>query len=185
MNKKEFTASLKNKSVKELLVQLENAQSGKVKTDPDLLTLLLDELEARQLSAAEQNEYDRIMGMTEAGNDDARTSSPEANDAKAVNAERKAESLDPPRATSERYMALKALAGVLSVCGYAVLVIGLIALVYMASENNLLQGLLVLLGAVLVALPSLAFSNLIQVFIDIESNTRKTMEAMQRTNARR
>jgi hypothetical protein len=82
-------------------------------------------------------------------------------------------------------MALKALAGVLSVCGYVVLAIGLIAMIYMAGEKDLLEGMLILLGAILVALPSLAFSNLIQVFIDIESNTRKTMEAMQRTNARR
>jgi hypothetical protein len=60
MNKKQFTESLKGKTVSELLALLEQVQSGQIKLDPDNINSIIEELNTRQLSKAEESEF-RIL----------------------------------------------------------------------------------------------------------------------------
>jgi hypothetical protein len=55
-----------------------------------------------------------------------------------------------------------------------------IVLIYLGSQGQLFMGFIGLVTGVIISLPLLAFSNLIYVFIDIEHNTRKTREAINK-----
>ena len=64
--------------------------------------------------------------------------------------------------------------------GYIVIVVGIGGLIFLATNGSALLGFVAVVGSVVIALPLLAFSNLIFVFIDIEYNTRKTREALKK-----
>lgn len=72
-----------------------------------------------------------------------------------------------------RYTALKTVVGLISVLGYIVIGVGLIALLYLVTNGQAFIGFITLVISIVIALPLLAYSNLIYVFIDIEYNTRK------------
>lgn len=81
-----------------------------------------------------------------------------------------------------RYAALKTVVGLLSGLGYIVIIVGIILLIFLASDKQVLMGFIAVVVSVIIALPLLAYSNLIYVFIDTERNTRKTLEAITKTN---
>lgn len=75
-----------------------------------------------------------------------------------------------------RYSALKSIIGLISFLGYIVMIFGIIIFMYLASNQQVLMGLIGFVISIVIALPLLAFSNFVYVFIDIEYNTRKTLE---------
>ncbi|GHS89867.1 hypothetical protein FACS1894201_11210 [Bacteroidia bacterium] len=79
-----------------------------------------------------------------------------------------------------RYTALKAVAVLISIFGYIVIILGIIALIFLGSEGQVPFGIAALVISVVIALPLIAYSNLIYVYIDIEYNTRKTKEAIEK-----
>ena len=81
-----------------------------------------------------------------------------------------------------RYAALKTVVGLLSGLGYIVIIVGIILLIFLASDKQVLMGFIAVVVSVIIALPLPAYSNLIYVFIDTERNTRKTLEAITKTN---
>ena len=82
---------------------------------------------------------------------------------------------------SGKYSALKIVIGLISFLAYTILVIGVLAFFFLLSKEQPLMGLAALIGSIIIALPLLAFSNLIYVFIDIEYNTRKTREELKKS----
>jgi len=83
-----------------------------------------------------------------------------------------------PGGAVSKYPALKGVSGILSFLGYLLLIAGTVIAIYLMSEDNPLAGALVITGSVVLALPLLAFANLIQVLVDIEQNTREMNERM-------
>jgi len=81
-----------------------------------------------------------------------------------------------------RYAALKTVVGLLSGLGYIVIIVGIILLIFLASDKQVLMGFIAVVVSVIIALPLLVYSNLIYVFIDPERNTRKTLEEITKTN---
>jgi hypothetical protein len=81
-----------------------------------------------------------------------------------------------------RYTALKTVTGLISSLGYVVIFVGFGLLIFMLSQNQGFMGFIALVISIVIALPLLAYSNLIQVFIDIEHNTRKTKEIISTMN---
>lgn len=178
MNKKEFIQSLKEKTVAALLELLKLGQSGEQKIDPDFLGAIIDELNSRELSEKQTKEFSSILDFEF----DNKSSAP----AKSKDQFSKDE-IDEITVKNEdkepgRYTALKTVVGLISLLGYVVIVFGIIALIYLASNEQVLMGISALVFSVVIALPLLAYSNLIYVFIDIEYNTRKTSEAIKKVS---
>ena len=82
----------------------------------------------------------------------------------------------------EKYAALKTLIGLISILGYIVIVVGIGSLIFLASNDQVFIGVIAFVISIVISLPLFAISNLIYVFIDIERNTRKTMEAIKKLN---
>jgi len=176
MNKKDFSASLKAKTVSALLDLLKQGQSGKSGIDPDFLGLVIDELNSRQLSDAETKEFENLMesSFDEVVSETVKSQTEFSKD------EIRDISKDKDREPG-KYTALKTVVGFISLLGYIVIIIGIGALIYLSSEGgSVLMGFVALVVSVVIALPLLAYSNLIYVFIDIEYNTRKTREALKK-----
>jgi len=70
--------------------------------------------------------------------------------------------------------------GLISVLGYIVIITGIVLLVISLNNGQTTTGILSLIISVVVALPLLAFANLVHVFIDIEYNTRKTRDILDK-----
>ena len=81
-----------------------------------------------------------------------------------------------------RYTALKTIVGLVNTLVYLLVIVGVIVAFMFFSDESYKMGFMCLIGGVLFALPLLAFSNLIYVFVDIEYNTRKTREAVTEMN---
>ena len=72
-----------------------------------------------------------------------------------------------------KYKSLKAFSVMISASGYIILIAGvLISFIYF-RDSRTLYGIITVVSALLFSMLLLALSNLIQVFVDIEKNTRK------------
>ncbi len=172
MNLDDFTQSLKEKTSNTLLEILELGQTGKRKIDPDFLGAIIDELYSRNLSEVETKKLEAILKLTS----DAILSDAE----KAPGQFSKDEMSDllTKEGVSEpsKYSALKGVVGFISILGFVVAASGIFSLIYLASDNLAVFGIAAFVLSIVIAILLFAFSNLIYVFIDIEYNTRKTME---------
>ena len=176
MNKKEFTLSLKGKTASALLELLKLGQSGNQKIDPDFLGAIIDELNSRELSEAEAKEFEDILNHAV----DENFSEPEKAKGQFSKDEITEVTVKDDNREPGRYTALKSVVGLISLLGYIVIIFGIIALIYLASNRQVPFGIAALVVSVVIALPLLAYSNLIYVFIDIEYNTRKTSEEIKK-----
>jgi hypothetical protein len=180
MNKKEFIQLLKEKTVVALLDLLNLGQSGKQKIDPDFLGAIIDELNSRELSEAEAKEFENILNF--AVDYSVYETEPEKVKGKFSKDEITEITVKDDNREPGRYTALKSVVGLISLLGYIVIIFGIIALIYLASNGQVPFGIAALVVSVIIALPLLAYSNLIYVFIDIEYNTRKTKEAIKKVS---
>jgi|SRR5690606_7033886 len=159
------------KSASELLNKLRAAKVTPGTMDKAWYDALIIHLQNRQLSSEEKNLFDHILST------DAETLKEEKQSAiTRENNNRASPSLS--GGEGGRYTALKTVSGLISILGYLVIIVGIVLLFFMLSQDQILMGFVALIASVVIALPLLAYSNLIQVFIDIEHNTRKTNEAM-------
>jgi len=159
------------KSASELLNKLRAAKVTPGTMDKAWYDALIIHLQNRQLSSEEKNLFDHILST------DAETLKEEKQSAiTRENNNRVSPSLS--GGEGGRYTALKTVSGLISILGYLVIIVGIVLLFFMLSQDQILMGFVALIASVVIALPLLAYSNLIQVFIDIEHNTRKTNEAM-------
>lgn len=179
MKKKEFIESLKQKSVTALLELLKLGQTGESKIDPDYLGAVIDELNSRELSQKETNQFEKLMNIS----DDDTPISTAKSKIEFAEEEIKKLSIDNGKDSEPgRYTALKTISGLISILGYILIIIGVIGLFYFVNENQTLSGFITLVVSVIISLPLLAFSNLISVLIDIEQNTRKTRDMVKNKN---
>jgi len=171
MKKKDFVAFLNGKTVAELLKMLELGLTGKQKNDPDFLDEIIDEINSRELTDAEAKEFENVINPFAEEN----FTQPE----KTANMTSKEEIT---QLTTDKYKerelgkytALKTTAGLISLLGYIVITIGVALSIYFSLQREGLISIIIsFISSVVIALPLLAFSNLIHVFIDIEYNTRK------------
>jgi hypothetical protein len=176
MNKKEFIQSLKEKTVAALLELLKLGQSGKQKIDPDSLGAIIDELYSRELSESQTKEFENILDFAVENN----SSEPAKTKGQFSKDEIDEITVKNENREPGRYTELKTVVGLISLLGYIVIIFGIIALIYLASNKQAPLGIAALIISVVIALPLLAYSNLIYVFIDIEYNTRKTSEAIKK-----
>ena len=174
MNKKEFSQLLKSKTVSALLELLKQGQSGEIKIDPDNLQAIIDELNSRKLSSSEQSEFDNILDSSFEETQEAPNKF--TND----EIEKITGSSDGRDIEPRKYSALKTVVGLISLLGWIVIIIGIGALIYMGSNGQVLMGFVALVVSIIIALPYLAISNLVYVFIDTEYNTRKTREILDK-----
>ncbi len=165
-----------NKSVIELLEKLKEGRISPEMIDKEWFDALINHLNARELSESEKKLKEHILSA-----DLATLKKDLERDKSIQKVEEKATSKSSVVSTSEisRYTALKSVIGLISILGYVVLVAGLVALLYLFSNNQAAIGLMALVISLVIALPLLAYANLIYVFIDIEFNTRKTREALK------
>jgi len=167
MNKKEFTESLKGKTVEALLKVLKLWQTEKQKIDPEFLNQIIEELYSRELTEKEAQEFENIIKIC-------------ADEPVKVNKEFSEEEIKQLMTDTEdkepnKYKALKTYIGLISLLGYIVIFVGFCMFVSSVADNFLI-GIISIVLAIVIALPLLAFSNLIQVFIDIEYNTREQLK---------
>jgi len=185
MKRDEFIDSLKKKTVRALLDLLRQGQSGKLKIDPDYLENVIEEINNRQLSETETTEFENLLEFSFDDSSETEDKKPKKGSPfKESPSEFSNDEIDNLTSGSDsfgRYAALKTIVGLISILGYIVIIIGIGALIFMVTKDNALMGFVALVVGVIIALPLLAFSNLIYVFIDIESNTRKTRDAMKKS----
>jgi hypothetical protein len=164
---------------------LRQGQSGKLKIDPDYLENVIEEINNRQLSEKETTEFENLLEFSFDDSSGIEDKKPKKGSVfKESPSEFSNDEIDNLTSGSDsfgRYAALKTIVGLISILGYIVIIIGIGALIFMVTKDNALMGFVALVVGVIIALPLLAFSNLIYVFIDIESNTRKTRDAMKKT----
>ena len=174
MTKDEFVKSLKDKTVRALLDLLKHGLSGNSGIDPDFLSLVIAELNSRQLVDADAKEFDHLMN---APIDETVTQSVKS---KAAFSKDEIQTISKSNDREPgRYSSLKSVVGIIALLAYIVIISGIILLIYLGKEGMVLMGFGALVASIVIALPLLAFSNLIYVFIDIEYNTRKTREALK------
>jgi len=179
---------LKRKSVSELISVLKEGQSGQGKIDPDYLDSIIAELNSRRLSKEEKNEFENLMKFYfEENIDNTYQSSKETPPIKDYQFEylkdemkRKMNKEEEKNSSNDKYLALITIIRLLSILAYIVVVIGVIIFFYLASQGNTAMGFAAIIVSVVLALPILAFSNLIQVFIDTENNTHMTYEILKK-----
>lgn len=177
MNRKEFSESLKRKSNKALIDLLNKGFSDKSDIDPDFLDLLIEELNSRKLSNDESKQFENLINSSfnelEQENSKSKTDF-SADEIQKISKEKDRE--------PGRYSSLKTVAGLISLLGYIVVIVGIGTLIFLLTQDSdsVLLGIIALVASVVIALPLLAFSNLISVIIDIEYNTRKSREALKK-----
>ena len=176
MNKKQFIDSFKGKTVKALLELLRLGQTGESNIDPDLLSCIIDELNSRELSKAEANDFEDLMNFSFNSNQTEKADTKNEFSEAEIESIKKETDIEP-----NRYTALKTIIGLIYILGYIVLVFGIIAMIFLFAKEQILIGFVSLVVSIIIALPLLAFSNLIYVFIDIEYNTRKSKDAIMKS----
>ncbi|MCX6558654.1 MAG: hypothetical protein NTW95_14680 [Candidatus Aminicenantes bacterium] len=80
----------------------------------------------------------------------------------------------------KKYGALRTVAGLLSIFAYISILFAIVTALKFVGDEQVLYALVVFFSVFAYSLILLALSNLIHVFIDIEFNTRKTREVMQK-----
>jgi len=190
MKKDEFIYSLKKKSIRSLLDLLKQGQSGELKIDPDLLQEVITEIYNRKLSDIETLEFEKLLNFSfdnsteNESNNFATNSEAKEPFLPFISDDQGTFSLISGSKDKERepgkYPALKTLVGMLSILGYVVIFVGIVSLIILSFNGQNLFGLIALIISIVIALPLLAFTNLIYVFIDIEYNTRKTRETLRK-----
>ena len=171
MSKNKFDDFYSKKSISELIEKLREGRINPATIDKEWEDALIKHLNSRGLSIIERNMVKRILTSdietlksdSEKIEKDKLNATPTSNDSE-----------------SSRYTALKTIVGLISALGYIVIILGVIVLIYLGSQGQLFMGFIGLVTGVIISLPLLAFSNLIYVFIDIEQNTRKTREAINK-----
>lgn len=171
MNKKLFIDSLREKTVKALLDLLRLVQTGKLNIDSDFLSCIIDELNSRELSKTEARDFEDLMNLS--FDDDPTEKEFSKEEIESINKETNNQ--------PSRYVALKIIVGLISIIGYIVIVIGIIAMILLAKDEQVLIGFGSFVVCIIIALLLLAFSNLIHVFIGIEYNTRKIKDAINKS----
>ena len=159
MNAKDFAKSLKTKNVKALLELQKDGFSEESNISPDFLNLIIEELNSRELNEKEKVMFERLMNssfedVVSEGQTKAKRNS-----------------------SDKKYGTLKRITSWLSFFGVITLIAGFALSIQLTS----FYGFLSLITSVITALLLLAFSKLIQVLIDIENNTRKTAELLEKT----
>jgi hypothetical protein len=179
-----FIQSLKEDTVVNLLDILNLGYSGKQKIDPDYLGAIIDELNSRELSEAEAKEFDNILKFATNDSIDDSVTKPENSKKATLKAKKTDITVKGNDREPGRYTALKLAQQLISILGYIVIIFGIITSIFLISESEeqVLFGIAVFVVSVIIALPLLAYSNLISVFIDIEYNTRKTKEAIEKVS---
>ena len=185
MKRDEFIDSLKKKTVRALLDLLRQGQSGKLKIDPDYLENVIEEINNRQLSETETTEFENLLEFSFDDSSETEDKKPKKGSVfKESPSEFSNDEIDNLTSGSDsfgRYGSLKTIVGLISLLGYIVIVIGIGGLIFLAKNGSALMGFVTVVASVIIALPLLAFSNLIYVFIDIEYNTRKTRDALKKS----
>lgn len=164
------------KSVAELLEKLRATRLTPVTMDKEWYDALIIHLNERQLSESEKKMMEQILS---ADLDSLKTDK-EMEQTLRAEKDNSASISSGNSSEAGRYTALKTVVGFLSVLGYIVILVGIIALIYLASNGQAPVGFVALVISVVIALPLLAYSNLIYVFIHIEYNTRKTREEIKK-----
>lgn len=181
MKKSEFIQSLKEKSTSALFDLLKIGQSGEQKIDPDFLTAIIDELYSRELSETESKEFENILNL----NVDKDFNNPSEKKYYFSDYEKKEIFKNDENSGQIKYISLKTLSKIIEYFCNIIIVCGIIASIYFISiDEEFLLGLAILLTVFILTLPLLAISNLIHVFIDIEYNTRKISEGINKNNAK-
>jgi hypothetical protein len=164
------------KSVTELLEKLKAASITPATMDKEWYDALINHLNERQISESEKIIMEHILSAdinsSKTFNEMEQTIRKEKDNATFTSSDISSE--------AGRHTALKTVVGLISTLGYIVIVFGIIALFYLASNSQTASGVLALVISVVIALPLLAYSYLIHVFIDIEYNTRKTREEIKK-----
>lgn len=162
------------KPVSELLEKLRAAKITPATMEKEWYDGLISHLKQRETTTDEKDLFNHILSS----DSDALKTEKEVE--QGLERERKLteSKLTNGEGNSGRYAVLKTFIGLISFLGYVVLVVGLGLLIFMLTQNQGLLGIVAFISSVVIALPLLAYSNLIQVFIDIEHNTRQTKETI-------
>ena len=171
MNRKDSIAFLKGKTLKELLELLNLGQTGELNITPDFLNEIIQELNSRGLSDTEAKEFERIMNLSVNKDYDQRIIKNEE-----WSKETKAEPQIEKDKEPNKYETLKVFCGILTFMGYVIICVSLCFFVNYLGKYQYMECIIYLAAGLVIALPLLAFTNLIHVFIDIESNTRKLLK---------
>ena len=176
MNLDDFKSAIKEKNARTLLDLLRDGQTGKKKVDPDFLGAIIDELYSRNLSPEETKELENILTSA--------TNEVHEENQKKVKGEFTQDEVSNVTGSDKselvKYPALKAVVGLFYILCLIVGLVGLIGLVFLSANGQVAMGIVALLSSAVIVVPLLAFSNLIYVFLDIEVNTRKTREALEK-----
>jgi len=176
MGSNKFDDFYSKKSVSVLLEQLRDARITPVMMDKEWYDALITHLNNRGLSMDEKTTLQRILSSDiDSLKSDRGVKQSNPTEQELLNATSTSNDREP-----NRYTALKTIVGLIAALGYIVIVIGVILLIFLATQKAALLGFVALVVAVVISLPLIAFSNLIYVFIDIEYNTRKTREAIKK-----
>jgi len=165
MKNEQFKDWLKKRNVRALLDLLEAGQSVKSGIDTDKMNYIIEELYSRELSEQETKVFENLMNPSF---DDNYNESEIKRTQKSIATE------------PGRYSALKTITGLISALGFIIITTGIVFLVVALNTKENMMGIIAFFISVVIALPLLAFANLIHVFIDIEYNTRKTRDILEK-----
>lgn len=169
-----FSDFYSKKSVEELLEKLRLARITPESIDKAWYDALIVHLKERELTTDEKKIFDHILySDVDSLTDKKITQFLETETRKDESASLSGND------ENSRYTALKSVSALISLLGYFVILVGIGLLFFMLSEDKGMMGFIALVVSIVISLPLLAYSNLIQVFIDIEQNTRKTRELLQ------
>lgn len=171
---------LSEKSTKALLNILDATYNGQIKSDPDYLNKIVNELNLRNLSDEERLKFENLKDLSKLDGVGLKNNYVDT-DSQSDNYKTQS------YADSIKYAELKIFIGILSFLGYAIIIFGIMGFLffifnkqgYLGDFKNI-AAFSILILSLIIALPILAFSNLINVFIDIETNTRKTYKLLNK-----
>lgn len=162
------------KPVSELLEKLRVAKTSPATMEREWYDGLIAHLKQRETTTDEKNLFNHILSME---GESLKTDMEVEQEMKRK--ERLAESKPIiGEGISGRYPVLKTYIGLISFLGYLVILVGTVLLIFWLTKDEGVLGIIAFVSSVVISLPLLAYSNLIQVFIDIEHNTRETKEAI-------
>jgi len=176
MKKEEFTNLIKKKSVVALLKLLDEGILEKVEVDSETLYLIIKELKTRKLSESERKIFNSSLKLY----DEEILQSPQEKKEKGTFSKKEMEQILGSfvfRAREKRYDSLRNISNKISVYGDFLLLVAFLYLLYITFFSRIqygfLYGAISLFGIYVSRLFIKAFAELILVWMDIESNTRK------------
>lgn len=172
MSKMQLTNPYRGKTVR-VLFELLKRKLGESNVNPEIITGIIDELNFRELSEEEAIHLKTIMNLLPNENPIQKS-----NLKKEYSEKRNKKTEMKSNIELTRYSGLKIIIYLLSTIGYTIIAIGVIAMFLLLKDGQELIAYASLAFSIIVAIPLIAFSNLIDVLIDIEYNTRKTKEAI-------